>query len=526
MKKKHITFILVAFLTIFLIFPLGVLLTNIINLESLSPNFIEKLLESLKNSLFISIIVALISTLVAYIVAHLIVKYHYKRRKLILMFLTLPMLVPTFTHALGFISVWGVNGLFNNVFNAHINIYGIWGIILCSICYVLPLALIMFTDLLASIDRNPYRVANTLGIPKYSQFIQIKLPYLLKPTLFIMLTVFTMTITDYGIPMMIGGRTTTLTTFIYEQIIGRLNFANGSLIGIILLVPAIIMFIIGLLVKSHDNFEYRLDEDENKNSLLKILSVLIYILVFIFIAFPLIMCVFISFVKKFPLNLSFSLAHVIHVIEDGYLKYLFNSLIISFSSAFLGIIIAFIISYIVTRGTNKKSSILLHLLAIFTSSIPGIVLAVSYMFAFSKSFIYGTIIILIIINVVRYMGNPYLILFNKFDNLDKTIEVTALTLGIPKKNVIIDVIIPQIMPSIIEGFCYIFVNTMASVTTMLFLSTAFTKPLSLVIVELEAHNFIEMAAFVSLIILITNIIIKSLVSISSTRFKNIKKEHN
>lgn len=525
MKKNYITIILLVFLAFFLIFPLGVLLSNVINLGTLDANFIEKLIEALKNSIFIYTIVAIITTIVAYLVSYLIVKYHYKRRKLILMFLTLPMLVPTFTHALGFISFWGVNGLFNNLFNTHINIYGSTGIILCSICYVLPIALIMFVDLLASENRNPYRVANTLGISKFSQFMKIKLPYILKPTLFIMFTVFTMAITDYGIPMMIGGRTTTLTTMIYEQIIGRLNFANGSLIGIILLVPAFIMFIIGLFVKSHDNFEYRLEDSETKNNLSKILSILIYIIVFTFTSFPLISCVFISFVKKFPLDLSFSLTHVMNVVEEGYLKYLGNSLIISVFSAVSGIIIAFITSYIATRVTSKKSSKFFHLLAIFTSSVPGIVLAVSYMFAFNKTFIYGTIIILIIINVIRYMGNPYLILFNKLDNLDKTIEVTASTLGIPKKNIIIDVIIPQIMPSIIEGFCYIFVNTMASVTTMLFLSTAFTKPLALVIVELEAHNFIEMAAFVSLIILITNIIVKSLVNISSTKYKNMQKEH-
>lgn len=518
MKRRIITIILFIFLTIFLLFPLVILLSNSINIGTLNPNFIEKLKEALKNSILISMIVAIISVLISYFVSFLIVKYHYQKKNLILMFLTLPMLVPTFTHALGFISFWGINGLFNNLFKANINIYGFWGIVLCSVCYVLPLSLIMFVDLLASENRVPYRVADTLGIPKFSQFIKIKLPYILKPTLFIMFTVFTMSITDYGIPMMIGGRTVTITTMIYEQIVGRLNFANGALIGIILLIPAIIMFVVGLFIKSHDNFEYRLDDEKTRKSLPKMLSILVYIFVFIFIAFPLISCVFVSFVKKFPLDLSFSLTHVVHVIQDGSLKYLLNSLTISLFASILGTIISFLVSYIVTRVTGKKTSKLFHLLAIFTSSVPGIVLAVSYMFAFNKTIIYGTIIILIIINIIRYMGNPYLILFNKLDNIDKTIEATASTLGIPKKNIIIDVIIPQILTSIIEGFCYIFVNTMASVTTMLFLATAFTKPLALVIVELEAHNFIEMAAFVSLIILITNIIIKSLVIFLGKRY--------
>jgi len=522
-KKRSIIVGLLVFLITFLVFPLGVLLSNVIHIETLTPNFIEKLSVALTNSILISSFVAIISVLISYLVASLIVKYHYKRINLILMFLTLPMLVPTFTHALGFISFFGINGFFNNVFHTHINIYGISGIILCSICYVLPLSLIMFVDLLTSEKRTPYQVADTLGIPHFNQFIKIKLSYILKPSLFILFTIFTMSITDYGIPLMIGGKTVTLTTLIYEEIVGRLNIVNGTLIGIILLAPALIMFIIGIFVKSHNNFEYRIEEEETKNKILGILSMLIYIVAFIFISFPLISCVFISFVKKFPLDLSFSLVHIIRIFEEGYLKYLINSLIISFFSALLGIIIAFLTSYIVTRIANKKSSKLFHLLAIFASSVPGIVLAISYMFTFNKSFIYGTIIILIIINIVRYMGNPYLILFNKLDNLDKSIEVTARTLGIPNSYIIKDVILPQIMSSIIEGFCYIFVNTMSSVTTMLFLSTAFTKPLSLVIVELEAHNFVEMAAAVSLIILIMNIIIKSLVLIFSKNYKYTKR---
>lgn len=510
MKKRIIKITLLLLIVIFLLFPLTVLLTNVINIEKITPNFSKKLIEALKNSLYISTIVTTITIIISYIVSYIIIKYHYKRRNTILIFLTLPMLVPTFTHALGFISFWGKNGILNKLLNTNINIYGIQGIIICTICYVMPISLIMFVDLLASENRTPYKVANTLGIPKLSQFIKIKIPYILKPSLFIMFTIFTMSITDYGIPMMIGGKTITLTTLIYEQIIGRLNFSNGALLSIILLIPAIIMFIIGIFIKSHNNFEYRLEEKETKNKIKITIANLVYIILFIFLSFPLISCIYISFVKKFPLNLSFSLTHVNQVIQEGNLKYLLNSLTISIFASIIGIIISFIISYIVTRNSNKKTSKLYHILAIFTSSIPGIVLAVSYMLAFNKSIIYGTIIILIIINITRYIGNPYLILFNKLDNLDKTIEMTATTLGIPQKNIIIEIIIPQILPSIIEGFSYIFVNTMASVTTMIFLANTFTKPLAMVIVELEAHNFIEEASFISLIILITNIIIKTL----------------
>lgn len=511
MKKKFIMFILLSFLVIFLLFPLVVLLLEGINLGTLNLTYIEKLKESLKNSILIGIIVTIISVVISYIVTFLIVKNHLKRKNLILTILTLTILVPTFTHAIGFISFWGNNGLINNIFNTNINMYGFWGIVLCSICYGIPLALIMFVDLLASENHTPYQVAKTLGIPKFQQFIKIKLAFIIKPTIFIMFTVFTMSITDYGIPMMIGGHTSTLTTMLYEQIVGRLNFGGGALISIILLLPAVVMFTFGLITKNYGKSEYRLEKDSSSSKLSKRIAILIYIFVFLLISFPMISCIFISFTEKFPLNLSFSLVHIKKVIQGGFLKYLLNSLIISFFASLFGVIISFVISYIATRIARIKMTKTLHLFAIFTSSVPGLVLAVAYMLTFNKSMIYGTIIILIIVNIVRYMGTPYLIFTNKLDSIDKTIERTGSTLGIPQKNIIFDVIIPQNLSAIIEGFSYIFVNTMASVTTVLFLSTPFNKPIALAILQLEANNLIEMAAFISLIILITNIFIKTLI---------------
>lgn len=511
MKKRLIIAILLAFFIISVFAPITVLLLEGTNIGTLEPSFIAKLKEGLSNSIIIAIAVTIISVMMAFNVASLIIKYHHKRKNLILMFLTFPMLVPTFTHAIGFVSLLGNNGLFNNIFNANINIYGFWGIVLCSVCYGFPTALIMFVDLLSSENRVPYQVATTLGIPKFSQFIKIKLSFIAKPTLFIIFTVFTIAITDYGIPMMIGGQTRTLTTLLYEQIVGRLNFGNGALISVILLLPAIVIFIIELMTRNHGKCKYQLEDDSSLSKPFRMIAVFVYIIVFVLISFPMISCLFISFSKKFPLDLSFSLVHIKRIFQGEFLGYLKNSLIIAFFTTLVGLLITFAMAYITARVTNKRMAKALHLFAIFTSSVPGLVLAVAYMLAFNKSMIYGTIIILIMANIVRFMGTPYLIFYNKLEKIDKTVESSGSTLGISRIYLIKDVIVPQSLPAITEGFCYIFVNTMTTVTTVLFLATPFTKPLALSIVQLEAHGFIEMASSVSLIILITNILLKALV---------------
>ena len=60
---------------------------------------------------------------------------------------------------------------------------------------------------------------------------------------------FTLIVTDYGVPLMIGEMYKTLPVLIYEEVIGQQNFSNGSVYGLILLIPAAIAFVIDLICK-------------------------------------------------------------------------------------------------------------------------------------------------------------------------------------------------------------------------------------------------------------------------------------
>ena len=53
------------------------------------------------------------------------------------------------------------------------------------------------------------------------------------------MVVFTLVITDFGIPKVIGGNFNVLATDIYKQVIGQQNFPMGAVVGMMLLVPAV-----------------------------------------------------------------------------------------------------------------------------------------------------------------------------------------------------------------------------------------------------------------------------------------------
>ncbi len=70
--------------------------------------------------------------------------------------------------------------------------------------YSFPSAFLLLYDVLKYEDYSAYEAANVLGIPKWSQFLNITLPYLRKPLISAVFATFTLVITDYGVPLMVG----------------------------------------------------------------------------------------------------------------------------------------------------------------------------------------------------------------------------------------------------------------------------------------------------------------------------------
>src|SRR4029453_5373570 len=58
------------------------------------------------------------------------------------------------------------------------------------------------------------------------------------------LIVFILCRTDFGNPILIGGRYNVLATEIYAQVIGMSNFAAGATMSVVLLVPCLFPFLV------------------------------------------------------------------------------------------------------------------------------------------------------------------------------------------------------------------------------------------------------------------------------------------
>ncbi|MDR0641521.1 MAG: ABC transporter permease subunit [Treponema sp.] len=510
---------LAAFLLISVVGPLLSMLMNLADADLAGIVASARFRQSLVNSALAAATGTLISILVAYIFALCVVRSAIRFRGVFSVIVTLPMLIPSISHGMGLVILLGSNGVLTRLLGLGGAIYGFKGVVMGSVLYAFPVAFLMLADILKYEDGSPYEAAAVLGIPRSRQFLSITFPYLRKPLISVVFATFTLIFTDYGVPLMIGGRFTTLPVLMYQEVIGLLNFSRGSVIGAFLLIPAVIAFVFDLVARDRGNQNFVAQEKTGQRSPVRDGFAFGYCtLVCALVALPIVVFVILSFVVRYPDEMSFSLGNIAKTMDMGAGRYLANSLIIACGVSALGTVLSYALAWFTARSPGKSSKAL-HLISISSLAIPGLVLGLSYVLFFKGSFIYGTLSMLILVNTVHFLASPYLMAYNSLGKLNRNLEDVGLTLGIGRFRILRDVLIPQTRITILEMVSYFFVNSMMTISAVSFLNTVRNKPVSLMITQFEAQLFLEAAAFVSLLILACNFTMKCLIYLGQKGIK-------
>ena len=439
-KKSKFSILILLFLLISIFYPLLVMLLRVE--WSTFPDLLSSTAfkNAFNNSLIVTSIATIISITIAYMLAYTLNRTNIKHRAVLKVLLTVPMLIPSISHGLGLINLFGANGIISSIFG--FNIIGESGIVMGSILYSFPVAFLMLDDGFNYIDNTMYDSAKILGMSQWETFKNVTMCYMKKPLLSAIFAVFTLIFTDYGVPLAVGGKFITLPVFLYKEVIGLLDFSRGTMIGLFLLIPAFISFIFDNFTKDYsfgefEGKEYKIEDNITRDS---ILTLFVY-LVIIFIMMIIGSFILYAFVDNYVLNRVFSFKHFEYVLNNELGKYIFNSLLIAIIVSIAGTIIAYFTAYYTARIKEKMSKIA-HILTIVSLAIPGIVLGLSYTIGFRDSFIYNTYIILIIVNIVHFIASPYLMAYNALQKVNPNYEVVAKTCNISTFKIIIDVIIP------------------------------------------------------------------------------------
>ena len=151
-------------------------------------------------------------------------------------------------------------------------------------------------------------------------------------------------------------------------------------------------------------------------------------------------------------------------------------------------------------------------IALITNAIPGMVLGVAYLFLFSGTGLQNTMLLMILCNIVHYFSTPYLMLKNSLSKMNAGWETTAMLMGDSWIKTIIRVVTPNAMSSLIEVFSYYFINSMVTISALVFIAGARTMVLTTMIKQLQYVNRFNEVFVLSLLILATNLVAKALFS--------------
>jgi len=326
--------------------------------------------------------------------------------------------------------------------------------------------------------------------------------------------VFTLTITDFGAPKVVGGGYNVLATDIYKQVIGQQNFQMGAVVSVVLLAPAVLAFAVDRLVqrKQVALLSARAVPYEPKpNRPLDLALFGFCALVALAILTVIGTAAYASFVQYWPYNLSMTLHNYrFDLFDGGGWEAYRNSIEMAAWTAVVGTSVVFTGAYLVEKGRGfRVGRVLFQLLAMLPLAVPGMVLGLAYIFFFNApnnplNFLYGTMAILVISTIAHFYTVSHLTAVTALKQMDPEFESVAASLKQPFWRTFGRVTVPVCLPAILDISIYLFVNAMTTVSAVVFLYSVDTQLASVAVLNMDDAGDIAPAAAMAMMIVYTS----------------------
>jgi iron(III) transport system permease protein len=462
------------------------------------------------NSLFVAALTTAIVLPLAFLYAYALTRSRMPMKGFFQAVSLVPILAPSLLPAIALVYLFGNQGIFKSWFPDG-GIYGWPGIVISQVFYCFPHALMILVTALSTADQRLYEAADVLGARRWRVFWTVTLPGARYGVMSAAFVVFTLVITDFGIAKVIGGQFSVLATDIYKQVIGQQDFGMGAVVGFILLAPAVLSFAVDRMVQrkqvallSARAVPFVPKPRFGRDMVLWLWCVGAAGLILAILG----MALWAPFIKYWPYNLDFTLDNFAFGDFDasGWSPY-WVSIKLAAGVAVLGTVVVFLGAYLVekARGFAWGRGIA-HLLAMVPLAVPGLVLGLGYIFFFNArdnplNFLYGTLAILVVNTVAHFYTVAHLTALTALKQIDAEFEAVSASLKVPFYVTLKRVTVPICVPAILDIAIYLFVNAMTTVSALIFLYGAGTKPAAVMIVHMdEAGQIAAAAAMASLIV--------------------------
>jgi iron(III) transport system permease protein len=453
--------------------------------------------QSVWNSVSVSVLVTLVTVPLAFGFAYALTRSCMPAKGLLRTLTLVPLLAPTLLSAISLIYWFGNQGAALGLLRAlgFDSIYGAPGVVLAECFAVFPHALMILVTALSLADARLYEAADALGTATRRKFFTITLPGAKYGLISAALVSFTLVMTDFGIPKVIGGNFNMLATDVFKLVIGQQDFQRGAVVGLLLLTPAVVTFAVDWLVQRKQTamlgaraVPLRPKPARGFDAAMTAYCVVIAALMLAMIG----MAVFASFATFWPYNLTPSLKHYTMGLVDAEVGDAFvNSLELAAGTAFFGTGIVFIGAYMLekTRGAAALRPVV-RLLSMLPMAVPGLVLGLGYIFFFNLPAnplhgLYHTLALMVLCTVVHFYTTGHLTAVTALKALDAEFEAVSASLKVPFYKTFWRVTLPICTPALVDIARYFFINAMTTISAVVFLYSPDTKLASIAILNLD-----------------------------------------
>lgn len=396
--------------------------------------------------------------------------------------------------------------------HAFFNINSVAGIIFVELSYYFPFVFMQVVSALERMDPTLEESARIAGAKQSYVIRKITLP-LVKPAIASgALLILTSSLSHFGVPSILGfsQKIYTLPTRIYD-LINRSSgdfqgIREGATLSILLVAVVMLALLLQRLVLRSGSYDI-IKGKSMRPMLIHLraakwpLLALSLLFLGIVVLVPLVMIFFVGLLKAYGLPLlpqNFTLKNYADILFQNKMvsDSIANSLFLSVGAGVLcmcfGVVIAYVITKIKPRGKGA-----LEVISILPYSIPGIVLAIGVILTWSgrlKINLYNSIWIILVAYLARYLAFSMKSASASLRQVHYSLEDAARNCGATHFEALRDVTVPLIRPAMISGFFLIFLPAMRELTTSVLLYGPYSRTLGVAIYSLKSDGYIVQAS--------------------------------
>lgn len=469
----------------------------------LSPGVLGVMVQTL----VIGIATAVASVVLGTAIALIVHRTDFRLPNLATALIGLAFYFPSFILAMAWIIIGSPGGLINYVWGTllglpgKLDIYTIPGIVFVMVLHQVPFVYLTMRGPIIGMDSLYEEAARTAGATPGQVLRRITLPLLGYSIVSSAILTFISSIEQFAIPALIGspGRINVLATQLYLLCrFSPTDYGLAAAIGLVL------SAITGLAIWAQRRVTAgaRLTTVGGKAGRLAPIplgawAVPAYVLVFGFatlaLILPALILVYTSLIKFFnanPFQAAYTLRNYVFIWESAATHSSFwNTIVASFVGALIGSALGFLVAYFSLRQ-RLAGHRLLDFVANLPFGMPGVVIGLGLLWAYAylPLPLYGTLAIIVVAYVTRYLPYATETIGGQLVQIDKSLEEAAWVAGARRPLTLRRILLPIAMPSVQGSFFLLFMAFFREISSAILLFTASTM-----VISVSIWSFFEQA---------------------------------